>query len=315
MGRLFCFFWASPVAGIQAEELNSCSSQNQQEVFICGSWRNDSCHLSKNFYTGCGLGVCAWVSKSHVSFFLPSLPHHHFFSKTLICEGISVPFLMHWSCQIYLMFPPSPLWCEIWQQKAAVGGIDTEFQFRAWFGVFGWTGTFSWACGVGKNSACGHCTCSLGRNLECLHSFNLRIRLYLLFLGFGLALKGIKPSHLKFCSAVAIRSAWSTQKCSLSTTWEREINLDLVLYKLSKIQLELEDLIVNVLVGVFQMLSKCSCSVNKRSVQCFSNLLCQVKEEILLDNSPRLLVPHPRQKSLLSLNSLLFNSPLRRKCF
>lgn len=141
---------------------------------------------------------------------------------------------------IPLALPVRFTWCSLLShcgvksdsRKLQFGHIDTEHQCRSWFGVFSWTRTFPQACGVGKNSACGHGTCSQGRNLEYVHSFNLRIRLCLLVLGFGLALKGIKPSHLKFYSAMVIRSAWSTQECSLSITCKRYINFGF--HKLSK---------------------------------------------------------------------------------
>lgn len=45
---------------------------------------------------------------------------------------------------------------------------------------------------------------------------------------------------------MAIRSAWSAQEYSLSITYKREMNFDLVSYKLYKIKPELEDLIVKV---------------------------------------------------------------------
>lgn len=132
-------------------------------------------------------------------------------------------------------------------RKLQFGHIGTsEHQCRSWFGVFSWTGTFPQASGVERNSACGHGTCSQGRNLEYVQSFNLRIKLCLLVLRFVLGLNGIKSSHLKFYSVIVIRSAGSTQECSRSITCKRSINFDLVSYKLSKIQPELEDLIVNV---------------------------------------------------------------------
>lgn len=182
------------------------------------------CHLNRNFYRGCRWGVCAWLSESYISFFLPSLPHYHFLDKILICEGISVPFPMQ---LIPLALPLRLTWCSLLahcgvksdSRKLQFGHTDTEHQCRTWFVPL--AGTFPWACGVGRNSACGHGICSKGRNLEYVLSFNLRMRLYLLLLGFGLALKGIKPSHLTFYSAMVIRNAWSTQECSLSITCKR----------------------------------------------------------------------------------------------
>lgn len=77
------------------------------------------------------------------------------------------------------------------------GHIDVEYQLRSPFGVFSWAGTFSCGCAVGKTSAGGHSTHSLGRNLERVPAY-FNLRHYLLFLGFGLVLKGITPSALKF---------------------------------------------------------------------------------------------------------------------
>lgn len=58
---------------------------------------------------------------------------------------------------------------------------------------------------MGKTSACGHSTCSLGRDLEHVPKyFSLRIRRYLLFLGLGLGLKGVTPSAFKLYKALCV---------------------------------------------------------------------------------------------------------------
>lgn len=101
-------------------------------MLICGSWRNDRCHLNRNFYTRCKWCVCAWLSESYVLFILPSLPPHHFLDKIIICEGISVPFptqLIPLALPIrFTWCSLSPLWCEICLQKAESSSLDTLTQ-------------------------------------------------------------------------------------------------------------------------------------------------------------------------------------------
>lgn len=74
--------------------------------------------------------------------------------------------------------------------------MEIKYRLRSQFGVLCWIGMFSCGCGAGKISAHGRSTCSVGRNLE--HVPDFRTRHNLLFLGFGLGLKGITPSVLKF---------------------------------------------------------------------------------------------------------------------